>query len=29
MVPYGAENSVYQSINILKDTTIYDIFQIF
>jgi hypothetical protein len=29
MVPRGTENSVYQSNNILKDTTIYDIFQIF
>ena len=29
MVPHGTENSVYQSNNILKDTTIYDIFQIF
>jgi hypothetical protein len=29
MVPSGTENSVYQSNNILKDTTIYDIFQIF
>ena len=29
MVPRGTENSVYQSINLLKDTTIYDIFQIF
>jgi len=29
MVPRGTVNSVYQSYNILKDTTIYDIFQIF
>jgi hypothetical protein len=29
MVPRGTENSVYQSNNLLKDTTIYDIFQIF
>jgi hypothetical protein len=29
MVPRGTENTVYQSNNILKDTTIYDIFQIF
>ena len=29
MVPYGTENTVYQSNNILKDTTIYDIIQIF
>jgi len=29
MVPYGTENTVYQSNNILKDTTIYDIFQTF
>jgi hypothetical protein len=29
MVPHGTENSVYQSNNILKDTPIYDIFQIF
>jgi hypothetical protein len=29
MVPHGIVNAVYQSINILKDTTIYDIIQIF
>jgi hypothetical protein len=29
MVPHGTENTVYQSNNILKDTTIYDTIQIF
>jgi hypothetical protein len=29
MVPRGTKNTVYQSNNILKDTTIYDIIQIF
>jgi hypothetical protein len=29
MVPRGTKNAVYQSYNILKDTTIYDIIQIF
>jgi hypothetical protein len=29
MVPRGTENTVYQSNNILKYTTIYDIIQTF
>jgi|GEM_PF-6665635 len=29
MVSRGTKNAVYQSNNILKDTTIYDIIQIF
>jgi hypothetical protein len=29
MVPRETKNAVYQSNNILKDTTIYDIIQIF
>jgi len=29
MVPHGTENTVCQSNNLLKDTTIYDIIQTF
>ena len=29
MVPRGTKNTVYQSNNLLKDTTIYDNIQIF